>query len=315
MKVAVLAGGVGGAKLAHGLSLCLPPEQLTIIVNTGDDFSHYGLSICPDVDTVCYTLAGIANPLTGWGMRNETFNALDQAAFLNGPTWFKIGDRDLGTHLERTRRLQAGQPLSQIVMDFCRHWQVLPTVLPMSDDPVRTIIHTQDGRQVPFQEYFVREACQPVVAGFEFEGAEQATPAPGVIQALENSEAIIIAPSNPWVSIAPILAIKAIQEIVARNKAVAVSPIIAGQAIKGPAAKMYVELGIEPSALAVARHHQSLLWGFVFDAQDAELESQIVSLGIIPLIENTIMRFDQDRLILAQKILQYIEHHQKRREK
>lgn len=315
MKVAVLAGGVGGAKLAHGMANCLPAGALTIIVNTGDDFSHFGLTICPDLDTVCYTLAGIANPVSGWGLRDETFNALEHIQTLNGPSWFKIGDRDLGTHLERTRRLQAGEPLSRVTADFCQRWKVSPLVLPMSDDPVRTIVHTRDGRRLSFQEYFVREACQPAVARFELPGAADAAPAAGVLDALEQSDLIVIAPSNPWVSIDPILAVAGIRGIIERKKALAVSPIIGGQTVKGPAAKMYAELGIDPSALAVARHYQSLLWGFVFDNLDAELDPQIASLGIIPLIEQTLMRSDQDRVMLARKILQFSENRYLRRER
>ncbi len=315
MKVTVLAGGVGGAKLAYGMAHCLPAGALTVVVNTGDDFSHFGLTVCPDLDTVCYTLAGIANPVSGWGLQNETFNALDQIQTLNGPTWFKIGDRDLGTHLERTRRLQAGECLSQITHDFCRHWQIASMVLPMSNDPVRTIVYTRDGRRLSFQEYFVHEACQPEVARFEFTEVAKAVPAPGVLEALDQSDLIVFAPSNPWVSIDPILAVSGIRAIIERKKALAVSPIIGDATIKGPAAKMYRELGIDPSALAVARHYRSLLWGFVFDKLDAELEPQIASLGIIPLSKQTIMRSDQDRVMLAQAILQFSENHYLRRER
>ena len=179
MKIVALAGGVGGAKFAHGLAQILPPGDLAVIVNTGDDFEHYGLYICPDLDTVCYTLAGIANPETGWGRVHESWNVIENASRLGGPAWFRLGDQDLGTHLERTRRLKEGQTLSQVANDFCRAWGIQQTVLPMSDQPVRTIVETDEG-DLAFQEYFVHRHCEPRVRGFRFEGVESATPAPGV---------------------------------------------------------------------------------------------------------------------------------------
>ena len=186
MKIVALAGGVGGAKLADGLAQILPPEDLTIIVNTGDDFEHLGLYICPDLDTVCYTLAGLANPETGWGRADETWHAIENISRLGGPDWFRLGDQDLGTHLERTRRLKAGQTLSQITRDFCATWEIGPTVLPMSDDPVPTIVLTDEG-ELPFQEYFVHRRCEPRVRGFRFQGIEDARPAPGVIHCRSGS--------------------------------------------------------------------------------------------------------------------------------
>src|SRR5512142_2552416 len=203
-SIVAFAGGVGGAKLADGLARCLPPENLTVIVNTGDDFEHWGLKICPDLDTVCYTLAGLANPETGWGRVQETWNAIENAVKLGGPDWFNLGDRDLGTHLERTRRLQEGQRLSQITKEFCKAWGVEHTVLPMSDQPVKTIVETEAG-DLAFQEYFVHRRCEPRVKGFRFEGVEEAEPAPGAREALQAADAILICPSNPWVSIDPIL--------------------------------------------------------------------------------------------------------------
>ena len=204
MNVVALAGGVGGAKLAHGLAQILKPQELTVIVNTGDDFEHYGLYVCPDLDTVCYTLAGLANPDTGWGRVDETWNVIENASKLGGPDWFKLGDKDLGTHLERTRRLKAGDSLSEITRDFCKVWGVQHTVLPMSDQPVRTIVGTDEG-ELAFQEYFVHRRCEPKVKGFRFEGVEEAGPAPGAREAVESADAIIICPSNPWVSVDPIL--------------------------------------------------------------------------------------------------------------
>src|SRR5512133_2119051 len=210
MKIVALAGGVGGAKLADGLAKVLPPENLTVIVNIGDDFDLFGLRICPDLDTVCYTLAGLANPETGWGRVGETWNVIESAAKLGGPDWFHLGDQDLGTHLERTRRLKAGQTLSQITKDFCKAWGIAQTVLPMSDQPVRTIVETEEG-DLAFQEYFVHRRCEPRVKGFRFEGLAGAEPAPGAREAIQSADAVIICPSNPWVSIDPIL--RVIKEI------------------------------------------------------------------------------------------------------
>ena len=301
MKIVALAGGVGGAKLAHGLAQILAPQDLTVIVNTGDDFEHYGLFICPDLDTVCYTLAGLANPETGWGRRNETWNVIENAAQLGGPAWFRLGDQDLGTHLERTRRLREGQTLSQITRDFCRAWGIEHTILPMSDQPVRTIVETAEG-DLTFQEYFVHRRCEPRVTGFRFEGVERAQPAPGVREAIESADTILICPSNPWVSIDPILSV--IDSI--GKTVVAVSPIIGGQTVKGPAAKMYRELGIEPSALAVARHYRDLATGFVLDGVDKELEGEIRNLSMGTLVTNTLMESHDDRKKLAGHILEFV---------
>jgi LPPG:FO 2-phospho-L-lactate transferase len=204
LKIVALAGGVGGAKLAHGLAQVLHPEDLTVIVNTGDDFEHYGLYICPDLDTVCYTLAGLANPETGWGRVKESWNVIENASKLGGPDWFRLGDQDLGTHLERTRRLKEGQTLSQITKDFCKAWGVEHVVLPMSDNPVRTIVETEEG-DLAFQEYFVYRRCEPRVTGFRFDGVELAELAAGLREAIQSADAVIICPSNPWVSIDPIL--------------------------------------------------------------------------------------------------------------
>jgi LPPG:FO 2-phospho-L-lactate transferase len=310
MKVAALAGGVGGAKLADGLAQTLPPEDLTIIVNTGDDFSHLGLHIAPDLDTVCYALAGIANPATGWGQVNETWLALESLGQLGGPTWFRLGDRDLGIHLERTRRLKAGQPLSQITRDFCLAWGIKPRVLPMSDDPVPTWVDTLEG-ELPFQEYFVQRQCHPQVTGFRFDGADRARPAPGVIEAMQQADQIIFCPSNPWVSIDPILAITGVRDTINTRRldkkciVIAVSPIVGGETIKGPAAKMYRELGIEPSALSVARHYTNLLTGLVLDNLDTHLVQEIHSMDVQTLVTDTIMRSPGDRRRLAEEVLAF----------
>lgn len=307
MKIVALAGGVGGAKFAHGLAQVLPPEDLTIIVNTGDDFEHYGLYICPDLDTVCYTLAGLANLQTGWGRDNETWNVIANAAQLGGPDWFRLGDRDLGTHLERTRRLRAGHSLAQITRDFCAAWGIKQNILPMTDQPVRTIVETEE-EDLSFQEYFVHRRCEPRVKGFRFEGVEWAEPAPGTREALQSANAVVICPSNPWVSIDPILRVfSAVLSGEGQDaRFFAISPIIGGQTVKGPAAKMFRELGIEPSALAVARHYGDLATGFVLDAVDRQLQGEIRSLNMRTLVTNTLMNSHDDRIHLAGEVLDFI---------
>ncbi|WKZ49027.1 MAG: 2-phospho-L-lactate transferase [Anaerolineales bacterium] len=314
MKIVALAGGVGGAKLAHGLAQILKPEELTVIVNTGDDFEHYGLYICPDLDTVCYTLAGLANPETGWGRADESWNVIENASKLGGPDWFKLGDRDLGTHLERTRRLKAGDSLSQITQDFCKAWGIQHTVLPMSDQPIRTMVDTDEG-ELAFQEYFVHRRCEPRVKGFRFEGAEVAEPAARAYEAVESADAIVVCPSNPWVSVDPILAtltassplsLRSARMGEGRGGIVAVSPIIGGEAIKGPAAKMYRELGIEPSALAVANHYRGFATHFVMDTVDSQLIESVRGLNMRALVTNTLMKGHVDRKKLANEVLQFI---------
>jgi len=301
VKIVALAGGVGGAKLADGLAQILPPEDLTIIVNTGDDFEHLGLTICPDIDTVCYTLAGLANPETGWGRAGETWNTIANVEKLGGPAWFRLGDQDIATHLERTRRLKEGQSLSQVTRDFCKAWGIQPTVLPMSDSPVRTMVDSDEG-ELAFQEYFVHRQCQPRVRGFRFDGVEVAEPAPGAKEALKSADAVVFCPSNPWVSIDPIL--KVIKNM--DKPVVAVSPIIGGKTVKGPAAKMYAELGIEPSALAVANHYRTILTGFVLDHADSNIESVIKDLKIKTLVTDTLMNQPADRKRLANDVLFFI---------
>jgi LPPG:FO 2-phospho-L-lactate transferase len=304
MKIIALAGGVGGAKLADGLAQILPPENLTIVVNTGDDFVHLGLSICPDLDTVCYSLAGLANLETGWGRSGETFQALENIRRLGGADWFRIGDQDLATHIERTRRMAAGQPLSQITREFCQAWGVRPRVLPMSDQPVRTIVETVEFGDLPFQEYFVHKQCEPKVKGFRFDGIQEARPAPGLLDAVNGADAVVLCPSNPWVSIDPILSIAGLRSAMAGKPVVAVSPIIGGKTVKGPAAKMYSELGILPSALAVARHYGKLLTGFVLDRVDMHLVKDI----LVPVwVTNTLMKTQANRRRLAQDVLNLIQ--------
>jgi LPPG:FO 2-phospho-L-lactate transferase len=312
LKIVTLAGGVGGAKFAHGLAQFLPPEDLTVIVNTGDDFEHYGLYICPDLDTVCYTLAGLANPETGWGRANESWKVIENASMLGGPAWFRLGDQDLGTHLERTRRLKEGQTLSQITKDFCQAWGIPQTILPMSDQPVRTIVETEEG-DLAFQEYFVHRRCEPRVTGFRFEGAEIEEVAPGAREAIQSADAVIICPSNPWVSIDPILHVLSPTPLPVGDgrrgegkPLIAISPIIGGQTVRGPAAKMFRELGMEPSALAVARHYYGLATGFVLDTVDKQLQGEIRGLNMRVLVTNTLMRSHDDRKQLACDVLDLI---------
>jgi LPPG:FO 2-phospho-L-lactate transferase len=305
LKVVAFAGGVGGAKLVDGLARVLPPEYLTVIVNTGDDFEHVGLDICPDLDTIVYTLAGVANPKTGWGRAGETWNFLGTLDELGGPTWFRLGDRDLALHVERTRRLRSGWTLSEFTQQVCERFNIDVRVIPMSDDPVRTIVVTHEG-ELPFQEYFVAQRCEPVVCGFRFQGVELAKPAPGVVEALSTADAVVFCPSNPWVSLDPILAVPGIQPAIQSKIVVGVSPIIGGKAIKGPTDKIYRELGIAPSALAVAEHYRQILTGFVCDREDHLLAEEIGQLGMKTLVSNTVMRGLDDRHRLALEIMAFL---------
>jgi LPPG:FO 2-phospho-L-lactate transferase len=305
MNIVALAGGVGGAKLADGLAQLLPPENLTIIVNTGDDFEHLGLNISPDLDTVCYTLAGLANLECGWGRSFETYHMLENLQKLGGPEWFRLGDQDLATHLERTRRLRAGQSLSRITSDFCHAWGVMHTVLPMSDQQVRTMVDTTEYGELDFQEYFVHLKCQPKVNGFRFSGIEAALPSPGVLDAIMKADAIVVCPSNPWVSIDPILAVSGITSALDSKIVIAVSPIIGSLTVKGPAAKMYTELGYQPSALEVARHYGKFLSAFVLDRVDSTLAQ---SFSIPIFLTNIMMRNQADRRLLAQDVLNLINN-------
>jgi len=307
MKILALAGGVGGAKLTDGISRIDPVQDLTVVVNTGDDFNLFGLQICPDLDTVCYTLAGLENPGTGWGRADESWESFDEISKLGGPTWFQLGNKDLAVHLERTRRLQAGETLSEITTHFCQNLGIAAVILPMSDLPVPTIVKTDQG-DLPFQDYFVKLACGPEVTGFIFQGAEDAVPAPGILQAIIEADLVVICPSNPWVSIDPILAIPDIRKEVWEKTVLAVSPIIGGKAVKGPAAKMYNEMGIRPSAAAVADHYQGLISGYVIDTADQDLVSSISGPGKMEpdvLITNTWMNTRDDRVRLAEDVISF----------
>jgi LPPG:FO 2-phospho-L-lactate transferase len=302
MNVVALAGGVGGAKLAHGLAMRLPPEALTIIVNTGDDFEHLGLPISPDLDTVMYTLAGLANPATGWGQTNESWNFLDALGRLGGETWFRLGDRDLATHLERRRRLAAGQTLTEVTQALSRALGIGLRLLPMSDEPVRTMVQTDEG-ELAFQEYFVHRQCRPRVSGFRFAAEGEPQPTRAVLAALDQANLIVICPSNPFVSLGPILHLAGVLERLESQPGVAVTPIVGGQALKGPAGKMLSELGLPVSPVAVAQAYAGLIDRFVLDEVDAHLEPEIAALGLRVLVTDTVMHTDSDRARLAEEVI------------
>jgi LPPG:FO 2-phospho-L-lactate transferase len=305
VRVAALSGGIGGAKLALGLYRTLPADCLMVVCNTGDDFEHLGLAISPDLDTVLYTLAGIANPEAGWGRADETWTFMAALERLGGETWFRLGDADLATHVERTRRRAAGESLSAIANDFRRRLGVRAEVAPMCDEPVRTMVHTEDG-VLAFQRYFVERRCAPKVAGFEFQGAPEARPTPALAQALagDRLEAVVICPSNPFISIDPILAVSGMRAAIAACRApvVAVSPIIGGRAVKGPTAKMMAELGMPASARAVAERYGGLIDGFVLDTADAE---QAVAIAVPCLATRTLMASPDDKRRLAREVLSF----------
>ncbi len=304
VRVAGLAGGVGGAKLMDGLAMLAPDVSLSVVVNTGDDFDHLGLRICPDLDTVMYTLAGMANPETGWGLADESFQALNTLQRLGAPDWFRLGDRDLGVHLERTRRLRAGERLTEVTQSICSHFGVVPAVLPMTDDAVPTKVETAAG-ELDFQDYFVRLRCEPAVTGFRFDAIEQAQATPDVVEALKSAEVVLFGPSNPFVSIAPILGLAGVRDLIASKPAVAVSPIVGGQAMKGPAAKMLVELGLDASPVAVARRYAGIIGGFVLDVLDRDVAAEIEALGMRVLVTDTVMRVPGDRRRLAAEALSF----------
>jgi LPPG:FO 2-phospho-L-lactate transferase len=302
--VVALCGGVGGAKLAQGFSMALQPEDLSIIVNTGDDFQHLGLHIAPDLDSVMYALAELSDPVRGWGRRDETWTFMQALKALGGENWFQLGDGDLATHVERSWRLARGATLSEVTAHLCRALGIAPRVLPMSDDAVRTRVRTAEG-WLDFQEYFVHQQCRPAVREFVFAGAESARAQPDALAALERRDlrAIVICPSNPFVSVEPILAVPGIHAAIRQSDApvVAVTPIIGGKAIKGPAAKMLAELGLEVSGAAVARRYAGIIDGFVIDETDPVPEPQP---GVTFFSAATLMNSADDRLRLAQAVLQ-----------
>ncbi len=302
-----LSGGVGGAKLALGLQRALPAGALAVLVNTGDDFGHLGLAISPDLDSVLYALAGVVNPDTGWGRADESWNFHAEIARLGGPAWFRLGDRDLAVHVERPRRRAAGEPLGSICAELARAFGLATHIWPMSDDPVRTLVDCERGT-LEFQHYFVRERCEPAVRGLRYEGAAVARPNPDALALLRSREldAVVICPSNPYLSVDPMLAMPGLRAALAASTApvLAVSPLIAGAAVKGPTAKLMRELGLEPGALAVAAHYHGLIDGFVLDVADAALAAQ---LSVPSIAVPTLMREIEDRERLARAVLDFAD--------
>ena len=305
--IAALAGGVGGAKLVLGLAQVLPPGGLTAVVNTADDLWLHGLLICPDLDTVLYTLAGLADPVQGWGVAGDTTAVLEMLERYGHPPWFRLGDRDLATHLLRRALLDDGKTLTQVTASLSTALGVKTRILPMTDDRVETRVRT-GGREVPFQEYFVAHRAEVPIEGVRFEGIEAARPSPEVLEAISGARAIIFCPSNPLVSIGPILALPGMREVLraAAGRKVAVSPIVGGKALKGPAARMMQELGEEPSALSVARRYVDWVETFVLDEQDRGLRGPIRSLGLEVLVTDTIMNTLEDKIRLAREILDHV---------
>jgi LPPG:FO 2-phospho-L-lactate transferase len=306
MKVCALAGGVGGAKLASGLQNVLPPGELSVVVNTADDFDLWGLHICPDLDTVMYTLAGISNPETGWGIVNESFETLNMLESFGEETWFKLGDRDLATHILRTSRMRSGETLTEVTAVLSGALGVESAVLPMSDDLVSTILDTPEGR-LEFQEYFVRRGQKDEVLGIELRGIQDARPTERVLAAISGADAIVLCPSNPVVSVGPILALPGMTEALASSSApkLAVSPIIGGRALKGPADRMLASLGHEVSATGVARMYAGLVDGMVVDRTDEGEQAGIEALGMRVLVTQSVMRDVEDRARLALETLEF----------
>jgi LPPG:FO 2-phospho-L-lactate transferase len=304
-----LAGGVGAARFLRGLVQVVPPEDVTVVVNTGDDDWFHGLCVCPDLDTVTYTLAGAENPETGWGLAGETFDTTAALDRYGMPTWFRLGDRDLATHLYRTQRLAAGAPLSQVTTEIREAWDVRPRLLPMSDSPVSTRIatHRADGgvHELRMQEWFVRDRSEPPVVAVRFEGADASQPAPGVLDALARAETILICPSNPVISIGPILAVPSIRDALVRRRerVVAVSPIVAGAPIKGPADRLMAPLGIEVSCVGVARAYRDFCSTLVIDAGDEKRAPEVEAQGVRAVVADTVMRDARVAAALARHAL------------
>jgi LPPG:FO 2-phospho-L-lactate transferase len=308
MRVVELAGGVGGAKLAHGLAAHLGPE-LSVVVNTGDDLERHGLVVWPDHDTVLYTLAGLDDRERGWGLRDETWAVMDQLERLGEETWFRLGDRDIATHLLRTEQLRAGRRPTEVALDLQRRFGIGPRILPMSDEPVRTVVETDVGR-LEFQEYFVRLRQTPTVRAVAFLGLEAARPTGEVEAAIRAADLVVVAPSNPIVSIGPILAVPGLRDLLLERRAagvpiVGVSPIVAGRALKGPADRMLASLGHPVSAAGVAAIYRDLVTGFVIDAVDADLGPEIEGLGLRVLATDTIMTDDAARARLGGAVLDF----------
>jgi LPPG:FO 2-phospho-L-lactate transferase len=308
-KYLAISGGVGGAKLALGLARVLEPQQLSIVTNTADDFDHLGLRICPDLDTVMYTLADLSNKEQGWGLEGETWNFLDALRNLGGDTWFQLGDRDLATHITRTTMLNQGSTLSEVTSHLCNALGVKQHMFPMTDARVATRVLLKAGGQLSFQHYFVRDRCKPEVIGFRFDDINAATPSPALQEALGDPQlaAVIVCPSNPFVSVDPILSIPGLRQLLKDVPApvIAVSPIVGGQALKGPTAKMMQELNMPQSAVSVAQHYADLLDGFVLDHEDVELRTAVEDMGIATIVTSSVMITLEDRIQLAEDTLSF----------
>lgn len=307
-SIVALAGGVGGAKLAVGLASVLPPENLTVVVNTGDDEVFHGLHVSPDLDTVMYALAGLTNTNTGWGMAGDSFHGLDMLGRYGSETWFNLGDKDFATHIRRSELLNQGWSLSEVTQELCQRLGVRHKIVPMSDQKIRTIIETDEG-DLSFQMYFVKRRCQPLAKGVHFLYADISGPSPGFIAALESSSAIVFCPSNPFLSIAPILAVPGVRDRIEAfpGKRIAVSPIIGGQALRGPAAKLLGELGHDVSCVGVAKEYSGICDLFVIDEVDLRHADAINGLGIRAEVAQTVMEVDEDKVALANRICQLIE--------
>ena len=309
-KILALTGGVGGAKLGLGLSRLLPIEQLTIVVNTGDDFEHLGLNISPDLDTTMYTLAGLSNQTQGWGLEGERWETRDMLAQYGAETWFQLGNKDIATHIVRTNLLSEGWSLTAITQLLFKRLGVEHRVLPMTDNRVRTIVETPEG-DLAFQHYFVKEQCQPMVKGFRFDGAEQAEPQPEFIQELNSDDlkAVIVCPSNPFVSVNPILQLPRVRDALMKCKAplIAVSPIVGGRAIKGPTAKMMRELNMPSTVNAVAKFYEPLLDGLVIDQEDAAEAQNLASDALKIEVAPTVMKTTEDKVNLAKRCLAFVD--------
>ncbi len=303
--ICVLAGGVGAARMLAGLMLVMAPDELVAVVNVGDDTILHGLHVSPDLDTCTYTLAGAINPETGWGLVGETWNAMDALERYDGLTWFRLGDKDLATHLYRSHRLAQGAALSTVTAEITRAWDLALTLLPVTDDPLATMITLADGPEVPFQDYFVRLHHDVAVSSVRFAGADTARPAPGVLDAIATAERVVIAPSNPIVSIGPLLAVPGVREAIMarREDTVAVSPIIGGAALKGPADRMLRELGHDSSVEGVASLYSALAATLVIDDVDAPLAEAVVRAGLTPVVTPTIMSTPKRAAALARVVL------------
>jgi LPPG:FO 2-phospho-L-lactate transferase len=304
MRIAALAGGVGASKLLWGLARAMDPSQLTVIVNTGDDIRLHGLHISPDLDIVTYTLAGAVNAETGWGISGDSFRALEVLARYGRPAWFHLGDRDLATHIHRTAMLASGFTLTQVADSVRRGWGVESPILPMSDDFVPTIIVTDRG-EMHFQEYLVEHRAEPEVRDIHFEGIENALPAPGLLEALEAADGIVLCPSNPLISLGPIFAVAGVREKLwdLREKVVAVSPLVGGRSLKGPSDRMLVQCGCEATSLGIAHLYADIAGTLVIDPADARLRTAIEELGVKVVVEPSVMHLDEDKERLARAVL------------